>query len=180
MNSRFSFVLAAMICVVVGCIPSLNPMYTADDLVFDEAILGQWRQGDDDARWEFTKGDDTSYQLVITNKKGESGKFVAHLADLEGNRFLDLAPDPEVLNADEFYKSVVLPVHTTFLVKQTEPALVLASPDYKWLQQQLGDEKIASKFGERQVFTASTKVLQQMVVENVDKFTSESTLTKVP
>ena len=34
------------VVVLMGCIPSLHPLYTEKDLVFDESLLGEWTLDD--------------------------------------------------------------------------------------------------------------------------------------
>jgi hypothetical protein len=46
--------------LVAGCIPSLNPLYTDENIVFEPALVGVWKQPQGTARWEFTKLDDKS------------------------------------------------------------------------------------------------------------------------
>ena len=31
--------------VLTGCVPSLQPLYTEEDLTFDPALLGTWENG---------------------------------------------------------------------------------------------------------------------------------------
>ena len=83
--------------VLTGCVPSLQPLYTDEDLTFDPALLGTWRGGDPGDTWEFTQENETGYHLVVNETKsrfseGGKGGFVVHLVMAEGVRFLDLFP----------------------------------------------------------------------------------------
>ena len=79
--------------VLFGCIPSVYPLYTAKDLIFDSALLGRWSdKADEKDGWTFERRDDTSYTLTLTEGNASS-PFVAHLVRLGPYRFLDLCPD---------------------------------------------------------------------------------------
>jgi len=95
---KISFALA-IIAVLAGCAPvdSLSPLYTETDVVFDPALLGQWHEkAGEKGGWSFTKADDGGYVLLIsdTDDNGQNINLMyeAHLVDLQGHRFLDLAP----------------------------------------------------------------------------------------
>lgn len=91
-----SFLSLMVIAFLAGCGPvdSLNPLYTEKDVVFDPALLGQWRP--EKGEWNFIKTNDGGYQLVTsgTDDDGQYQSFIyqAHLLELQGHRFLDLAP----------------------------------------------------------------------------------------
>ena len=82
-----------MLLFLAGCVPSLNPLYTEKDLIFDEALLGVWSEKENsNDGWTFRKRDEKSYLLVV--QAGEkSSPFIAHLVQLGKYRFLDLYPD---------------------------------------------------------------------------------------
>ncbi|MBI3044618.1 MAG: hypothetical protein HYY78_17510 [Betaproteobacteria bacterium] len=41
---------------LAGCVFSLHPLYTDEDVVFDPALIGAWVQGNAGNTWEFGKG----------------------------------------------------------------------------------------------------------------------------
>ncbi len=175
-------VLPLITVLIIGCIPSLNPVYTEADLVFDPAIVGTWAQGEK-TKWEFSKLGEKKYRLVYTGRDGKQGVFVARLAQLDGARFLDLYP--EKLDADQsgFYNFHLVPIHTVYLVRGTEPGLQLASIDYEWLKKHLdanSDTIQFATFQNKRLITAPTNELQEFVVEHKDKFTGNFELTRVP
>lgn len=99
MKSFKIFLALAMIAFLGGCVPvdSINPLYTEKDEVFDSVLLGQWHEkAGEKGGWSFTKADDDGY-LVVTSAMDDNGQLVslvyqAHLMDLQGHRFLDVAP----------------------------------------------------------------------------------------
>jgi hypothetical protein len=92
----YRFFLALPLAIILaGCAPvdSLNPLYTDQDVVFDETLLGQW--GTETEGLNFAKLGDNGYRIVMSGKDDETGQiatmvYEAHLVSLQGHRFLDL------------------------------------------------------------------------------------------
>lgn len=40
---------------LAGCVPSLNPVYEEDQLVFDANLQGVWKHAGSQDRWELTR-----------------------------------------------------------------------------------------------------------------------------
>ncbi len=66
MKKYFWFVGALVI--LAGCVPSLHPLYTDKDTVFELALLGKWSEKDSKATWTFTKGNKKQYNLVLDSR----------------------------------------------------------------------------------------------------------------
>jgi hypothetical protein len=165
-----------------GCVPSLNPVYTPKDIVFDARTLGVWKQPGKAARWEFQQRDETSYRLLYTDDEGRQGKFQAHLAKIEGTMFLDLYPEELPAEASGFYQFHLVPIHTVYLVRQTESKLELLAIDLQWLDKHLAahpDEIACATFNGRRLITAPTADVQKFVLAHQDKFTAKFDLEKV-
>jgi len=181
MNTRNAAMLTVILLAVAGCIPTLNPIYRSEDLVFDPALIGEWRQPDSDEKWQFTKRDNKSYGLTYTDEQGQHGRFIAHLANIQGQRFLDLYPDEEKPDINGFYKFHLVPIHTVYLVRQTEPKVELAAVDYPWLDDYLAEHPRAIEhvtFGGRTLITATTDQLQAFVLKHLDSFTARMELER--
>ncbi|MEW6306959.1 MAG: hypothetical protein AB1705_26140, partial [Verrucomicrobiota bacterium] len=132
--SAIAVVVAA--CLVAGCIPSLNPLYTEKDTVFDAALVGQWSEkGKETESWTFAKGEGKAYALTIRDEE-KSSPFQAHLVQLGEFRFLDIYPDEDGLDdlpREAFFKASLIPGHLVLRVYQVEPELKLCLPDPKEL-----------------------------------------------
>lgn len=168
--------------VVAGCLPSLHSVYTEEDLVFEPEIVGFWKLDKSPQTWDFSKRDEKSYDMVFTDKNGQSGRFVAHLCRVEGALFLDLFPRQEKIDAATFYNYHLLPIHTVYMVKQTKPSLELASIDLNWVKQYLTDhpdELSHSTHNNRTLITASTKELQKFLVIHKNRFTGNFKLNRL-
>jgi hypothetical protein len=183
MRPRSYFWAAAGLFLLAGCLPSLNPVYTEDNLVMDPAFVGVWTQPKNQAQWEFNARDMNSYTLVYTDEEGRQGRFIAHVADVQGVRFLDLYPDAMETANSPFYGVHLTPIHTIYLVRQVGPVARLASIDYAWLDKFLTEHPEAlthATFHGRKLITAPTEELQAFVIQYQDKFNAEFELTREP
>ena len=69
MSAAARMSVLAVLVLIAGCIPSLNAIYTEDDLVLDNSIVGLWKQERGKATWEFTPSEGMSYELLYTVAK---------------------------------------------------------------------------------------------------------------
>ena len=170
-NGRLSrFLLASVAFGLMGCVPSLHPLYTADTIIYDVALLGNWAESDSEGRWEFRQGGEKSYRLTVTDDSGEQGEFEVHLVQIGDARFLDLFPESPQLPGNEYYQMHLLPVHSFILVSQLQPTLQLALLQPTWLKRFLAENPQAVKHeivdGDI-LFTASPHELQQFLLAHV-------------
>src|SRR5262245_66301318 len=85
------FVAFGIALALTACAPSLHPFFTDEDVVFNEALLGVWKN-DSGEKCEFTRSGDNYYNLLVMDK--EPARFEARLIELNGLKFLDLYPKP--------------------------------------------------------------------------------------
>ena len=170
---------------LVGCIPSLHPIYTEEDLIFVPELLGTWSEEGSDQTWSFSSDDPTSYHLVQTDEQGKKGAFSAHLIRIKGTMFLDLFPEEREEETTGFYKIHRLPVHTFVFVEQIEPNLKISFMNGDWLESYLEEHPRSLRHENFEddtiVLTASTKELQAFLLEHVktkDAFAKPSEMTR--
>ena len=88
---RLLFVTTLMLS---GCTYSTNPIFTEQDNLFDEALVGTWQADgglSDFATFELTRWtpDEKSYRVVICNQAGKKqGTIQAYLSQIDENKFL--------------------------------------------------------------------------------------------
>jgi hypothetical protein len=124
--------LISFLIVLAGCVPSLHPLYTDRDLVFDPALLGVWSETDSNETWTFTRGAEREYRLVNTDKDGKKTNFSARLLKIDGEMFLDLfAVKPADLQDNDY----LLPLHTFIRVIEIDPSPRFSYLDPDWLKQ---------------------------------------------
>lgn len=164
-----------------GCLPvmSLHSLYTVEEVVFENKLLGTWVD-DSNNTWEFKCPDELekAYELIIRDKEGEKGSFVAYLVKLENRLFLDVYPgkppwDEKDPNKVEWpYNTLFfIPVHTFIKINGIEPELKLQLTDDDELKKLLKEDPnvVKHEFVEDGVIlTASTKELQAFVVKYAD------------
>ena len=156
-----------LVLALGGCIPSLHPLYTDNDVVFDAALLGQWVRAERDSKetLTFSKGDKNEYKLVQTDDSS-NGAYIAHLVKLDGKLFLDVKPDP-----DAKCECACAPFHMFFFVSQVEPTLRMWDFDDKWLEAFLkkNPSALGHEFvGEDLWLTAPPKKLQSFLLKHLN------------
>ncbi len=167
-------VIVSTVCFIVGCIPSLHPLYTEKDLIFEKSLVGTWSDDSPDNTWAFSQSGENEYKLVFTDD-GKPGEFVVHLLKLKDKMFIDLYPvNPELKTDNGFYKSHLIPAHTFMLVKQIEPTLQMAFLNPDKLKEIIAKDPKAVKHeklgkdDDMDIFTASTQELQDFIMKNID------------
>jgi hypothetical protein len=168
MRSAAGLAMAGL--MLVGCVQSLNPLYTEEDLVFEPKLVGVWAEEEESKdRWTFEKAGEKAYRLIY-EEDGEQGEFEVHLLRLGEQLYLDFFPDKEAiekLDRNDFYKYHWLPAHTFARVYAIEPELKMAFMNPDWLNERLSENEnlIAHvRRGENEVvLTASTEALQEFV-----------------
>lgn len=177
MKTRNLITLVAAAVLFCSCIPSVNPFYTEQDVVFDARLLGEWQEKDKSDNpdvWKFEGTTNKMYKLTITEKKGKRGKFNAHLFQLKQEYFLDLIPDDchYATNQADLVGASMYPGHLLVRVPQIEPELKLALFDFGWLEKFIEKHPKAlahHKEGDRIVLTAGTRDLQKFVLKHLGK-----------
>ncbi len=166
--------LAALIGALAACVPSLQPFYSQNDIVFDPALVGSWSQDNSSESWKYEKNGEKSYTLTYTDKNGQEGRFEATLFNLGEHRFLDLFPEGDSLEASEtpsFYRFHLMPLHTVARVDSVGPTLVMAFMSPKWLEKKLEEDPGALEHREvrnRTIITAPTDELRAFVKEHAE------------
>jgi len=196
------YLLAALLG---GCVPvmSLHSLYTEENVVFEEKLLGTWLEDPNspEATWEFNRIEEpnNAYNLVLSDEEGKKGSFVAHLVKLEDSLFLDVFPDEFPCDTDDpnkvewAYNSLFLiPAHAFIKIDSIGPQLKMRlTDDEKIMEELLEDDPNAVKhtfiedritsIENRLILTASTKELQAFVLKYAgDKrvFTNEFVLNR--
>jgi len=186
------YCLAALLA---GCGPifSLHPLFTKENIVFDEKLLGTWVEDPNQPEdtWEFARLDEAAadslpqefrdelkrfYRLNVTSKENDKvqrGSVVACLVKLEGRMFLDIFPDKFPSGEQDIEKLPLLynafffvPVHTFVKVDLAGNQLKLWLTDDEKFAKLLEAEPAAVKYetlDDRPLLTAPTKELQTFV-----------------
>lgn len=168
---------------LAGCFtPSVNPLYTEKDLVFDPALVGMWGKPEEVDRWEFARDGGNAYKLTLQEKEGRC-EFNAHLLRLGEQRFLDLLLTStqgkwEGPGAARI-AMIVRPAHIFFRAQLTNSALRLQAIEPEWLEKLLKEQpkELAHEWIKepdntdekgRALLTASTADLQRFILKHID------------
>ena len=165
-----------------SCIPvmSLHPIYTEEDVVFEEKLLGIWSQQDSNNVWEFKRPDESEkvYELTLYEKEVKKGVLAAHLAKLGGKLFLDVNPTEFPSEQADVEKMKLpynafffIPGHSFAIIDSIEPQLKIRWTTNNELKKLLKEEPDAVKHElveDRVILTASTKQLQSFVLKYAD------------
>jgi hypothetical protein len=170
------YLLAALLG---GCVPilSLHSLYTEEDVVFEEKLLGTWLEDPNkpESTWKFKRIEEpnNAYNLVLSDEEGKKGSFVAHLVKLEDSLFLDVFPDEFPCDTDDPNKTdwlynvfFLVPAHTFLKIEQIEPTLKMRIMEPDNVEEMLENDPNLIKHEivqERPVLTASTKELQKFM-----------------
>ncbi len=166
-------ILALVAAVLMaGCVPSLQPLYTEKDLVFEPALLGAWVGKDGKGVWTFEKAEDKAYKLTYSEGH-EPTEFEAHLVRLGNSLFLDTGLSELKMESD-LARISLLPCHTFFKIKLDGETLNYALLNYDWCKKMADEKKLKvrhERWGEKNeavLLTAPTEELQMSLLENVD------------
>lgn len=162
---------------LVGCyVPSIHPLYTNQDLIFNPELVGQWVESEaGKSQWMFAKKEEKSYALRITQEDKKVFVFTARLLKVGAYHYLDLFPDTEDDTNDDFLLKSMLPVHSFLRIKQLTPTLELEIMNANWLTEFIKSNPDAIKHetmlvGEKDepltVLTAKPKELQAFLVKH--------------
>lgn len=171
-----------LLFLLSGCVPSLHPFYTEEDLIFESSLLGKWIEGED--TWHFEQVGEKGYSLTLTDSAGKSGEFDVYLLRVQDHLFLDLYPKEPQLEAVDLYKGLLLKVHTVLYVEQIEPELQLRALNPSWLVKYLEEQPDAvahEKVEDGVLLTAQPKQLQAFLIrhlETPDAFGEPSAMTR--
>ncbi|HZR21617.1 MAG TPA: hypothetical protein VFE51_30320 [Verrucomicrobiae bacterium] len=165
--------LVGTAALLAGCIvTSVHPFYTAKDVSYDPAFLGQWTNTQSPERWTFTKEGDNSYQLTyFSGTAGEKTNVArACLFKVNDARFLDFMGKDQ----DCDVMPPAIPSHFLLRVFQVTPTLKMAALNHDWLRTVLDNnpkllrhEMLGEKDDRRVVLTASTAELQEFLTKNL-------------
>ena len=109
-----------------GCTYSTNPIFTEQDNVFDEALIGTWQSVDgilDAGTYEVTRWapDDNSYRVVLRNQaEVKQGTFQLYLSQIGRTKFLTgkfEKPRPGKVGTEEL---AVPALYLTYAIDQLE------------------------------------------------------------
>lgn len=133
-----TFLVAPLALLLAGCetVSWLQPIYTPDDIVREDAITGSWRAQDEDTVTIASEGD--GYVLTMIDKKGEKSIYSCYLLRIGGELYADLTE-----------KGGGIPDHLLARVEMTEGRMTWFTLKDEWLRSRVKDGTLpATRFAE--------------------------------
>ena len=130
--------ILSAICLLLicsSCVPSLNPLYTEKDLMFDGALIGVWAEKNGRETWDLSRSDiDLEYRLRHTDEYGKKGEFSARLVRVGDKTFLDIVPVNPGFTQSDFYQGHFFATHTFVHVAKNGSSVWLSAVEPEWLK----------------------------------------------
>jgi hypothetical protein len=113
-------------------------LYTYDDLIFDEHLIGVWEGKDGQLLDSIAVADrENTYSIIVTDKEGEGLELFANMVKLKNMKFLAVFLNENPSNEKDPYKLHLIPDFLA-LVEQIDPILCLRHIPYdeiaEWLK----------------------------------------------
>ena len=177
-------VVALLLCAIAGgassgcLVLSLQPAYDAESVAFDESLVGQWINADDQTEAAFERSEWRSYKVVYKDR------FAAHV--LQAN--LTRVGDTEYLDLTEQRGSdpglYLVPLHGIVRIELHGDTLVASLLDYGWFSRELerkASGRLPTAFDDRRnvVIVSTTSELRRWLSRPpVDAFAASMTFKR--
>jgi hypothetical protein len=184
MNRFLNIVFSGFLFLLAGCVPSLHPLYTPEDLLFDPALVGEWLDKDGKEAWTFSRSGDKQYRATYLDDNGKTGEFIVHLLKVEDRSFLDLYPVEPDSKQNSFYLSHLRRVHTFMRIKHDGQTLQFAILEADWLDKLLKEKPEALRHeiaDDSLILTARPKELQAFLAlheDNAEAWNEQPAMTR--
>ena len=157
--------------ICTSCVPSLNPLYTEQDLIFDSSLIGVWSDRDTQETWALASCDrELEYTLTHTDPSGKKGEFSAKLVRVEDKTFLDIVPAEPGFRQSDFYQGHFFSTHTFVHVTKNGSSVRLSVLEPHWLKEAVAIDPEAirhQKIRGEIVLTSSPKETQKFLLANL-------------
>ncbi|OGF44510.1 MAG: hypothetical protein A2452_12775 [Candidatus Firestonebacteria bacterium RIFOXYC2_FULL_39_67] len=167
-------ILLATVCVFIfsGCYYTIEPIYTAKDIISDDAILGKWGDPKTKVRWTFTKDEKNKYNAQYLGNDGIESAFEITLVKLGKFKYLDMFVDnkkPENKNGE--YKALLLGCHFYIRYTVDNDRFTFVNYALGWIEKKLKDKELDLHYFKRDAgyyFSDSTESLQKVIISLED------------
>lgn len=171
-----------------GCLTTLHPIFTADDLVTDARLTGNWEKGKDKKKISYRRPSSTeikslspalqnlSDKIYMLDKKDGDGnvedRYYAFMVKLGKYFYLDYYPANEVerQSTDQFFSAQYIPMHSIYRIQfKTDNSFTVQQLDGGYLEKLIKNNQIRIRHEVMEdggfVITASTEELQQYLLK---------------
>jgi len=159
----YKYLMAILIGLTLyGCVYSVHPLFTNEELVVRNELMGRW-QVDDDTIWEFSRGGG-HYYTVVHIQEEDTTYLDAGLGMVGDLYFLDFTIGDIDLNDMELFH--LFPTHTFAKVTFGDDRIVLEWFATQWLENLIKDKRIRIRHeleNKQVLLTASTDELKKFI-----------------
>ena len=188
-KKKIVFISLILMILVNACIPSLHPLYTEEDLILDNRIVGTWvsdESTEDESIWKIEKyrgcgecpGPAELYPENLDGKlyrlehiqSSDTITFDLYLLKLGDYLYFDFYPH-EYESENDMRNMHLYPVHTFAKVDIKQNSIVIKQFSIDYLEELIEQNKIKishEKSGMNIILTASTLELQKFVKKYAD------------
>lgn len=180
MRSAKILIMLGVAIFLSNCVPSLHPLFTDKDVIFDPTLVGTWIDEDGKSTWTFQKSGENAYELVYTENE-EPAKFQAHLLKLGDFLFLDIFPEESGMK-NGLYKGLLIPAHGFSRIWMEGDSVRLAYLDPDWLKGMIDQKKVKIDhdfIDQSIILTAQTKDLQKFALKYAEDAKAFSVKTEL-
>jgi len=165
-----------------GCLVlSLQPAYDDKSIVFEESLLGNWTNAEDQLQATIERGEWRSYKVAYTDHS-TTKTFQGNLTAIGATRLLDLT---ESRGADP--GPYLVPVHGLYRIELTAGTLTAAPLDYSWFTRAMAQKtigRLTASFDDRRnaVIASTTADLRRWLTRPPpgDVFAAPMTFERTP
>jgi hypothetical protein len=149
-----------------GClVVSLQPVYDEQHVVYEEGLIGTWKEADGDATLVVTRGAWNAYELAYTEGT-DTTRVSGFLTRVGQSLLLDVTTAAGVEEPP-----VTVQAHWAFLADLRGDALTLRAMEFDWFKAHAGEKAqaplgIAPDVDGNRVMTASTQVLRDWLARH--------------
>ncbi len=153
--------------IAAGCITSVHPLFTDNELIFRPELIGTWRDGNDILTF---KDIDSTHYAIQNIEDSDTTQLIGRLGKLGNHYFLDITIDPDDKKVDDLLGMYVFPVHMFFKVSFENDQLSMNAFAFSsdWLEKLIKERRIRidHEVENKQILlTTSTDELQEFVLK---------------
>jgi hypothetical protein len=168
MKTKLKIIAFYLLAVLLGgCVPSLHPLFDANETIFDANLIGDWSDPNSKDLWTFTSSNNKVYKLTYIDPDGQGGKFTATLGTIGDERYLNIFPEDPKLTQNAYYKSHLISVNSFIKVKTTGQGLTAQILNYDKVKKLLEKDPSVIRHelmgSDGFLLTAPTKELQRFL-----------------
>lgn len=120
--------LAFPLLLSQGCLVlTLHPSHEPEALVWDQALVGEWQNSDDNTSVTVDRDEWQSYRITYVHPI-ETGELTGYLSEIGTERYMDLMPA-----RGKDHGAFLVPVHATVRITLQEDRLEVTPLSYDWL-----------------------------------------------